>query len=299
VALSTVVFDGCDILSDSPWQGKKTMGGWLETAGVILIVFAAAAAGRLFSRLRNPHWCWGYLASLALIGLLAVSAYVNSKTYIPVFAWLAVGRVRFVIIGFAVTLGTMTLLTRLKRPIEQVVLLAVMMFVVIWSSVMPFFLPALIKNDLSRLPTLLDADNVCVQSTDYTCGPAAAVSALQQLGLSAHEGELAVLSHTSPFVGTLPWCLYTAIKERYASQGLECRFRHFDSIGQLREADVTLAVVRDAFLLDHCVAVLEVDDDTVTIADPVLGLTRMSHKNFEGVWRFYGITLKSGPAHKG
>jgi hypothetical protein len=275
------------------------MGGWFETVAVVLAIIAAAAAGRFFSRLKNPHWGWGYIISLSFIGLLAVSTYANSKTFFPVFALLSGGRLRFVIIGLAVTMGSMTLLGRLKRPIEKVVLFAVMIAVVVWSSVLPFFLPVFIRNDLMRLPTLLNADNVCVQSTAYTCGPAAAVTALHQLGLSAHEGELAVLSHTSPVAGTLPWCLYKAIENRYASQGLDCQFRRFDSVSQLREADVTLAVVRDAFLLDHCVAVLEVGDDTVTIADPVFGRTKMSYKAFEGVWRFYGITLKSGHPQKG
>jgi hypothetical protein len=119
------------------------------------------------------------------------------------------------------------------------------------------------------------------------------------LGLPAQEGEIAILSHTSPVTGTLPWCLYRAIQDRYGAQGLNCQFRRFDSVSQLREADVTLAVVRDAFLLDHCVAVLEVDDETVTIGDPVLGRVRMSHKNFKDVWRFYGIALKHNPTQKG
>jgi predicted double-glycine peptidase len=53
-----------------------------------------------------------------------------------------------------------------------------------------------------------------------------------------------------------------------------------------------LAVVRDAFLLDHCVAVLDVSDLTVVIADPVLGKQLMSHEQFERMWRFTGIVLQ-------
>jgi predicted double-glycine peptidase len=174
-----------------------------------------------------------------------------------------------------------------------------MIGVVIWGSVLPFFMPVLLRENLASLQTKMDADNVCVQSTNYTCGPAAAVTALRRLGLTAQEGEIAILSHSSPIAGTLPWCLYKAIQNRYASEGLDCQFRRFDSVSQLREADVTLVVVKDAFLLDHCVAVIEVGDETVTIADPVRGQTKMSYKDFEDVWRFYGIALKSGTTHKG
>ncbi|MFH1370051.1 MAG: cysteine peptidase family C39 domain-containing protein [Planctomycetota bacterium] len=275
------------------------MGGWLETTGVILIVVFAAAAGRIFSRLKNPHWGWGYCVPLALITLVLVATYISSKTFLPVLVWISCGRARFIIMGLAVTMGSMTLLGRLKNRVEKAVLLVLMAGVVIWGSVLPFFVPVLIRNDLTNLKTKITADNICVQTTNYTCGPAAAVTALRLLGFAAQEGEIAILSHTSPVVGTLPWCLYKAIQQRYAAQGIECRLRHFDSISELRGQDVTLVVVKDAFLLDHCVTVLEVGDKTITIADPSLGRQKMSHKDFENVWRFYGITLKNGSAQKG
>jgi hypothetical protein len=275
------------------------MSGWFETAGVILAVIAGAAGGCKFSRLKNPHWGWGYFVPLALIALLLISAHVNLKIFVPAFAWVSGGRARFVIIGFAVTMGSMTLLGRLKRRVEKIVLLGITAGVVIWGAVLPFLMPVLIKTNLTNLQTKMDADNICVQSTYYTCGPAAAVTALRQLGLTAYEGEIAVLSHTSPVVGTLPWCLYKALQDRYGAQGLHCQFRRFDSIGQLRDADATLAVVKDTFLLDHCVAVLEVSDKMVTIADPVLGRQIMSYKDFENIWRFYGIVLKLNPTQKG
>ena len=164
---------------------------------------------------------------------------------------------------------------------------------------MPFLSPVLIRNDLNKIKTNINIDNICVQTTDYTCGPAAAVTALRHLGFSAQEGEIAILSHTSPIVGTLPWSLYKAIQNKYSAEGVECQLRHFDSIGELRGQDVTLVIVKDSFLLDHCVAVLEVGNETITIADPSLGKQKMSHKAFESVWRFYGITLKNNNVQKG
>jgi len=275
------------------------MGGWFETVIVILIVVFGAVAGRLFSRLKNPHWVWGYFVPLMLLAFVLVATYISSKTIMPVLVWISGGRARFIIIGLAVTMGSMTLLGRLKNRLEKTVLSVLMAGVVIWGTVLPFFVPVLIRNDLTNLKTKMNADNICVQTTNFTCGPAAAVTALRRLGLPAQEGEIAILSHTSPVVGTLPWCLYRAIQQRYAAQGIECQLRHFNSVGELRGQDVTLVVVKDAFLLDHCVAVLEVGDETVTIADPAMGRQKMSHKDFEDVWRFYGITLKNHPAQKG
>ena len=272
------------------------MGGWFETALVLLTVVFAALMGRWFSRLKTPHWVMGYAISLLLIAFLLISSDLRIRLSLPVLAWATAGRARFVIIGIAVAMGACTLIGRLTKPVERVIILCMTLSIILWASIMPFLVPAIIKNELNNLQTRLDADNICVQSTDYTCGPAAAVTALRRFGLPAQEGELAILSHTSPVTGTLPWDLYKAIQNRYPSAGLDCRLRRFDSVNQLRDADATLVVVNDSLLLDHCVVVLDVGDTFVTIADPAIGRYRLSRKSFENIWRFYGITLKHNPS---
>jgi predicted double-glycine peptidase len=269
---------------------------WLETAFVIAFILISAWAGFKFSRLKNLNWCWGYFIPCALVILLIASTYISLKIYVPTLVWISGGRMRFIIIGLASAMGAMTLFGRIQNIIEKTVVLILTTGVIIWGSVLPFLIPALIQNNLTKLQTKIDADNVCSQSTDYTCGPAAAVTALRQLGFSAQEGEIAVLSHTTPISGTMPWCLYKAIQNRYAANGLQCELRHFDSISDLRQSQVTLAVIKDAFMLDHCVAVLNVSDDSVIIGDPVLGRIKMSYKDFADVWRFYGIALSHNPS---
>jgi hypothetical protein len=272
------------------------MGGWFETVAVLLTVIFAALIGRRFSRLKTPHWGWGYVISLLLIVFLLISARLSFRLSLPILAWATVGRARFVSIGIAVALGAYTLIGRLTKPVERVIVMSMTLCIILWASIMPFLVPALIKNELTNLQTRFDGDNVCVQSTDYTCGPAAAVTALRRFGLPAQEGELAILSHTSPVTGTLPWDLYKAIQNLYPGAGIDCRLRRFDSVNQLRDADATLVVVNDSFLLDHCVVVLDVDDIFITIADPAVGRYKLTRKTFENIWRFYGITLKRNPS---
>jgi hypothetical protein len=197
--------------------------------------------------------------------------------------------------SLAVTMGLTTPLSRLRYRFERVIVCLVMAACITWVSILPFLVPALIKGRLLSLGTRLDENGVCLQTTRYTCGPAAAVTALAKLGLPAEEGELAVLSRSSPLLGTLPACLSSALEQRYSDQGLRCTLRHFSSIDQLRDAPVTLAVVKDAFLLDHCLAVLDVSDEEVTVADPVLGRRSMSREQFERIWRFSGIVLTIAP----
>jgi predicted double-glycine peptidase len=271
------------------------MNPWLETIGVVLVALLGIAIGRAFSGIRRPFWTLGYFLPLALIVVLATPRYAGSLAFVPPFYWLT-GRTKFIILCLAVTTGLTTPMSRLPRKCERFMTCILMTVVVTWFSILPFLVPALIKGRLLNLKTTVNSEGVCFQTTDYTCGPAAAVTALGKLGLPAQEGEIAVLSHSSPVTGTLPRCLYAALQNRYGADGLKCRYRRFNSLDELKDAGVTLVVVKDTFLSDHCVAVLEVSDQMVTVADPTSGKMAIPCKQFEKIWRFSGIVLKRDPA---
>jgi hypothetical protein len=271
------------------------MNPWLETTGVVLIAVFGVFAGRACSRFRKPYWVMGYILPCVLIAMLAMIRFNNTLYFVPPFSWIAAGRVRFVVLSLAVSMGLTVPLSRLPYKFEKLIVCLLMSGFVTWFSVLPFLVPALMKEQLSNLQTKFDKNGICRQTTDYTCGPAAAVTALGKLGLNANEGELAVLSYSSPVTGTLPACLSSALQDRYSAEGLSCRYRRFDSIAQLKNAGITLALVREAFLMDHCLAVLEVSDDEVTVADPVTGMRLMPYEQFEKIWRFCGIVLQRNP----
>ena len=271
------------------------MDPWLETIAVVLVALLGIVLGKAFSRIRRPSWTLGYFVPLVLIAVLVAPRYANSLAFVPPFYWFT-GRIKFVILCLAVTMGLTTPLSRLPRKCEKFMTCVLMAVVVTWFSVLPFLVPALIKDRLLNLRTSVDSDGVCLQTTDYTCAPAAAVTALGKLGLPANEGEIAVLSHSSPITGTLPRCLYTALRNRYSGDGLKCRYRYFNSLAELADAGITLVVVRNTFLTDHCVTVLDVSNGTVTVADPVAGRLLISQKHFEKIWRFSGIVLERDSA---
>ncbi len=269
-----------------------------ETVGVILISVFGIILGRFFSYLKKPYWTLGYILSVALIGLLIIARIYDSLYFIRPFSWIIAGRGRFVILSLAVCLGLTVPLSRLPRKLEKVLVCALIFVVVTWFSIMPFLFPLFIKGRLLNSATLFDKDGICRQTTNYTCGPAAAVTALETLGLSAKEGEIAVLSHSSPIIGTLPTLLCSALENRYGSEGLKCEYRKFDTIDQLKKTGVTLVVVREGFLLDHCIVVLKVLDDTVAVADPVTGKELIPIDKFEKIWRYSGIILERNTVQK-
>jgi hypothetical protein len=278
--------------------GGLVLEPWLETAGVFLVALSGIFLGMAFSRLPKSYWLLGYFLPFSLVVIMVLTRYLTSLYFVQPFSWILSGRIKFIVLSFAVSMGLTVPLSRLPRRFEKVLVCLLMAGVVIWYSVLPFLVPAFIKDHLAGIQTRLSYNGVCFQSTDFTCGPAAAVTALGKLGLPAEEGELAVLSHTSPVAGTLPACLTAALRKRYAAEGLKCTYRRFDTIDQLKEAGITLAMVKDSFLLDHCLAVLEVSDTTITVADPMSGLIFMPREQFRKIWRFSGIVLQRDHPHK-
>ena len=274
---------------------EKLVNPWVETILVLCVAFAGVCLGLKISRTKGYYWLWGCFIPFIFLLVLAAVRFVQSLVFIPPFSFFLAGRVRFVILALAVTIGLTTPLSRLKYAYQKVVICILMTVVVIYFAVLPFLMPVLIKDRLLSLPMIIDADGVCFQSTDYTCAPAAAVTALGKLGFSEQEGRLALLSYSNPITGTLPTCLENAIQTCYGSRGLDCHYRHFDSVEQLKDADLTLAIVKSSFLSDHCIVVLGVTDQKVFLADPVSGEIQMTRSRFEKIWRFTGIALKAHP----
>jgi hypothetical protein len=271
---------------------------WLETIAVALLAVLGAALGRFFSRLPKPWWMLGYFIPLAVLCIVGLPRFDRSLEFKPPMCWLVSGRTLFAMSGFIITMILVTPLSRLQQPRARRLVMIFVAFMVYYSSIWPFLAAALNRRFQASLQTRIDKDGICEQSTDYNCGPAAAVTALRRLGLPAEEGETAILAHTSTAIGTPPDVLCRALKKRYARDGLSCEYRQFKSVSELNNGGITLAVIRFALLLDHYVAVLEVTDKEVIVGDPSRGLMRYSYREFEEKWRFIGVVLKrETPVH--
>lgn len=272
-------------------KGEK-MGLWLETIWIVLVALCGLLAGWWASRHSPSARIWAMAISFGLIGLILLSRQSALWNLIPPLRPIAAGRLRFILLTFSVTLGLTTPLSQLSSLISRFATCVMMSIFIAILITLPFLGPALIQRDLSNTPTRLDDDGVCLQSLSFTCGPAAAVTALQSFGFEAAEGPLAVAARTSPIIGTSPWNLYQAVKSKYAASGLRCSFRYLDSLEDTPQGSVVLVVVKDAMLTDHCVAVMGYTDRTVTIADPMEGLIHMPRAEFARQWRRCGIILQ-------
>jgi len=167
-----------------------------------------------------------------------------------------------------------------------------MVVIVFFMGIYPFIAPMVDRPQLSQLRTSMDKDGICHQTTEYTCGPAAAVTALRRLGFKADEGQLAILSCTSFQEGTPEDMLADGLNRQYGGQGLSATCRVFKDITELKDAGLTLAIIKYGFMVDHWVTVLQVTDTEVTVGDPLGGLEHLSYAEFAEKWRIIGIVVK-------
>lgn len=265
---------------------------WLAAAMATLFACCGILTGYLFSRLPKPYWTFGYFIPVALVFIYGVAVHFPSLSFTPPFSWLMMGRKKFAIMGFIAALVLTTPLSRVPKKRDRIVVCALMAIMIFSATVWPFIVPALDRDDLAHLQTRMDPNGICLQTTDFTCGPAAAVTALRQLRFPAEEGKLAIFSETSSVTGTPPDMLAEALQKEYGDRGLVAECRPFSNISELKQAGLTLAMVKYTFMVDHWVTVLQVTDSQVIIGDPLAGKVVLSYADFLHKWRYVGIVLK-------
>lgn len=263
---------------------------YLQTLGVLLLAVAGVVGGRQVAKLRKPVWLLAYFIVLAVVVAIALARRLPHLEFMIPFSWIMAGRTEFAILALLITSVITIPAAQLPGARSRLLVYSLMGVIVIVYSILPFLQPGLNYSRLRGLHTSLDLDGICRQGTHYSCGPAAAVTALRRLGYPAEEGELAILAHTTPIAGTPADSLCRVMQERFGGDGLRCQYRAFNTVSELTQLPV-IATIKYGLLVDHFVAVLAVTDDEVVIGDPLRGKVVMSHEDFNAIWRQTGIVL--------
>ena len=255
-----------------------------ETIGVLVVAVASSFLGWWFMlRFHGKSWWWvGYAVPLAVILCIDIPRWIDAAAVQRMFKWFVAGRVEFVLMAFAIPMLLVVCIHKLKKRGEKI---AVSLFGVIATvnfSILPFLLPALMYSELSAIATKFDAHGVCLQSTGYNCGPAAAVTVLRKLGIEAEESTIAIHARTTKVAGTQEDLLSSAITDRY---GVPCRAVYLDNLEELRGEVPFVALIEFSLFVDHYIAVLEVNEDSLIVGDPLYGRTKMSKEDFVKRWR--------------
>jgi hypothetical protein len=264
---------------------------WIETIGVVCLAAGATVAAHGLTRLPRRYSVTAYVFSGLVLLMLWLGRTHSDIAFIPPVAWVNVGRTKFALVAVVPIILLLPLFRHL--PYRRVRFFGGIFLVLIVSmyAVWPFAASALNRRELLTMPTRLDEDGVCLQSTDFTCGPAAAVTALRQFGIYGQEGRIAVASFSSSAIGTPPDLLCRGLQKLYASQALTCELRYFRSLAELPAGQPVLAVVKYKLTEDHYVVILEVTPNYVVVADSNLGKVAYHHEYFMERWRKLGIVL--------
>lgn len=265
---------------------------WLETIGVLIMADLGVILGLLTKRLKKRYWIVCYFPPLLLILAIALTRHFYRLGFYPPFSWLTEGRREYVVFAFTIPMIFSILIPKLTILRQKIVLIIFVTIASVLFFILPFFGPILIRHELENLETEYSNEGICVQGTGFTCGPAAAATALYQLGITASEGELAIIAHTTPQTGTSDDLLKEAIEKKYGHDGITCTYRCFNSVKELKKNCPVIVVTKYTFMIDHYVTVLRVARNQVVIGDSSSGTREvLTYDEFQKIWRSVGIVV--------
>lgn len=243
---------------------------------------------------RSPVWWLVYAISLLGVVSLAIShrrpdlsiQWQLDRLTTSEYRWLGLTAITSLLLG--------VLVANLPKPGDRRALtwLAVCLIgtQVLWPTVAEARARIFFESGDSDTP--IGRDGVYRQSTDYSCGPAAAVTALRRLGLPASEAELALLARTSSATGTPPDVLVRVLNARYANEGLTATVLRLKTLDELETVLPCLVTVQYGLWVDHWLYVVSVSDTEVEVADPSLGWVTLKTSDFLRRWRRNAVVLK-------
>jgi len=241
---------------------------WLET---LVAVFVSATAFMVGYRFKRACFVWMALGVAGIGTALLLGDYLSRRES-----------------GYLMCLAVPLVSAPLLRyPVSRITaggLVTATFIAVVYSGWMEFIGPAISRNEVSQLKTRFSKTGICMQGTGYTCGPAAAVTALRKLGFPAEESEIGLLAYCSQHTGTYAQDLAAAMLQKYGGDGLKCSYHVLNDMKELREMGLSLTVIELEPGLHHWVAVLEVTDQDVKLGDPLNGLRSESLAIFQSHW---------------
>jgi len=261
--------------------------------GALLIFCVSGFLGWRIGRLRGRWWLTGYVISLSIVVVLNVNRYIPSTLNTPAAQWLLASRKDLFLIGIAAILGIIPCMHKVQ-PFRTRILLALFMGVLLLrSSLLPLAGPLIDRAELQSLPNVIDGNEVCIQTTNYTCGPAALVSALRAFGIEETESNAAIETLCNSYSGTRSSDIADYINRAYARYGLRASYRYVASLDELRRfGGVAIAEVKSNFWMDHFVAIVGWSGASPIVADPYCGQFVPSKESFKRIWRKKAIVIQ-------
>lgn len=265
---------------------------WIQAVRALLsllIPLSGWIAGILIVKSGSKWWSIVYIIP-ALAAVMIATARLSPvlEMHHP-FRMIMKGRIEYILMALSTAMLISIPAARLANTKTSILSLSLAGLFVINFTVQPFITPLFNRNELLSLTTSFDRFGVCLQGTAYTCGPAAAVTALKELNIHGGEGEIAAAAASTAACGTSPDLLSKVLDRALIPCGFRAQYAFFDNISDIKQHLPVIAVMRLGIMTDHFVTVLRVTDSYIAVADPAAGLRIVSPENFRKEWRSSGI----------
>jgi hypothetical protein len=249
-----------------------------------------AVAGWLLGRAvsRTWHWWVAVMACLAATALVIAGHRIPRLSVLPPFSWTIDTACNPFLMTLVVATVFATLLPRLPAGRTRPATFVAMSVMLIYYGLLPPTFTLAARPALAQLQTRIDRNDICRQTTGYTCGPAAAVTCLSRMGIRAQEGDLAIEAQCAPSFGTDAPLLTRTLNTLYPA--IHCTYAYFPTL-----ESIPLPAVADCELSSiggHYVALLEVHGDEVILGDPISGRVRLSRAQFMEEWKGTAIAFE-------
>ena len=134
---------------------------------------------------------------------------------------------------------------------------------------------------------------VCRQTTDSTCVAASLTTMLLAHGVATTEAEMASLARTDSGGASDARAVWS-LQRKLAGTSFHPEYDTMDAVSLASVPKPCVVCLRWGPLTSHMVAVMSVDEATVTLGDPLSGTRVMGRKEFEQDWRGRAIWLVHG-----
>ncbi len=261
---------------------------FLPVINLLLLILSVLISLRFGSHIRR-HECF-LLPLLTFIILfvlsLSVRPYyiwsVNTFKYYLFFGtfWVAPFSVSFFL------LASFPMKRNFTRSLLHI--LAGVLFTYYFLMNLSFFIPFKAYDFDNRC----DIDNVCIQTTHYTCGAASMVNLLSYYGIDAHEGEMASISKTIPGRGVGDAGILYALSKKMNNSTLT-PVLVLTTIEELKNIRIpVITTFRLNALIDHAVVIERFQDGVFTVIDPASGIEKWPAAELEDKWNRMAIFYK-------
>ncbi|MFT3686489.1 MAG: cysteine peptidase family C39 domain-containing protein [Phycisphaerales bacterium] len=134
-------------------------------------------------------------------------------------------------------------------------------------------------------------NGVCRQTSDATCVAASMTTMLFAHGVDTTEEEMASLAMTDSGGASEARAIW-ALQRRLAATSWRPEYGTMDVASLAAVPKPCIVTLRWGLLVSHMVAVMSMDETTVTLGDPLAGVRVVTREQFAQDWRGRAIWLK-------